>query len=156
MNRSKSIALGVLLFSGILLAGCGMGAVASQCTTEFAGQTIDSCNSDNSGSDANDQSPVVEAGGHSVEVAVTYYTCEDGFCGTTASGTTVGPGTAACDPGWMGRSFVIYGDPNGRTYTCRDTGGAVSGNHVDIWFATHAEGQALIAAVGTTATIEFR
>jgi 3D (Asp-Asp-Asp) domain-containing protein len=89
-------------------------------------------------------------------VALTYYTCEDGFCGSTASGTTVHLGTAACDRAWMGRRFVIHGDPRDLTYTCEDTGGAVNGNHVDIWFATHAEGRALIAAVGTTATIEFR
>lgn len=89
-------------------------------------------------------------------VALTYYTCEDGFCGSTASGTTVHLGTAACDRDWMGRRFVIHGDPKGLTYTCEDTGGAVDGNHVDIWFATHAEGRTLISAVGTTATIEFR
>ncbi|MEX2236232.1 MAG: hypothetical protein WEB00_01665 [Dehalococcoidia bacterium] len=96
-----------------------------------------------------------EAPAETAQVAVTYYTCEDGFCGTTASGATVHPGTAACDSDWMGRSFTMHGDPYGMTYTCEDTGGGVHGNHVDIWFQTHAEGKALIDAVGTSATIEF-
>jgi 3D (Asp-Asp-Asp) domain-containing protein len=105
------------------------------------------------------QRPRAENAGFHTEratVALTYYTCEDGFCGSTANGTTVHPGTAACDRSWMGRKFIILGDPSGRTYTCEDTGGAVNGNHVDIWFATHAEGRALIRSVGTTATSEFR
>jgi 3D (Asp-Asp-Asp) domain-containing protein len=105
------------------------------------------------------QRPQAENAAYKAEtarVSLTYYTCEDGFCGSTASGTTVHLGTAACDRGWMGRRFIIHGDPNNLTYTCEDTGGAVDGNHVDIWFPTHAEGRALIAAVGTTVTIEFR
>ena len=144
MKKTKTWALGLLAGPALIaLAGCTQPAA-----TPGPASIVDQF-----------QQPRAEnvaARAETARVAVTYYTCEDGFCGSTASGTTVHPGTAACDRDWMGRRFVIHGDPYGLVYKCEDTGGAVHGNHVDIWFATHAEGRALIAAVGTTATIEFR
>ena len=136
-----------------LVALAGLAAVAmAACTNPAA--TVGPANIVEQFQQPNAQNAAFKA--ETARVSLTYYTCEDGFCGSTASGTTVHLGTAACDRNWMGRRFVIHGDPRGLTYTCEDTGGAVNGNHVDIWFATHAEGRALIAAVGTTATIEFR
>ncbi|HEX5939139.1 MAG TPA: 3D domain-containing protein [Dehalococcoidia bacterium] len=143
MKKPKMLALALVLgLATIALAGCTQPAAVGprNIVEQF-------------------QRPQAENAAYKAEtarVSLTYYTCEDGFCGSTASGTSVHPGTAACDRSWMGRRFIIHGDPNNLTYTCEDTGGAVNGNHVDIWFATHAEGRALIAAVGTTATIEFR
>jgi 3D (Asp-Asp-Asp) domain-containing protein len=141
----KCIALaGLALLGAVGLSGCSLAVPTDPCVIEMAGQQIDVCQEPDTG-------PT-----DSIEVLITYYTCEDGFCGSTASGTRVHPGTASCDPAWMGRSFVIVNDPNELTYSCENTGGAVRGNHVDIWFATHREGRQLIAAAGERATIEFR
>lgn len=84
------------------------------------------------------------------EVAtITYYFCTPGtrgigdgggFCGGTASGTTVHPGTASCGRGLMGQRFRIVGDATVRTYVCEDTGGGVGATHRDLWFATSDEG----------------
>lgn len=140
------LAAGLLIF-GLMLVACAPVA-ANPFATPGDGSTP--------AAEAPPPGEDVSAERQTASVRLTYYTCEDGFCGKTASGTTVHAGTAACDPGWMGRSFVIEGDPAPLTYTCEDTGGSVSGNHVDIWFATHAEGRRLIDALGTSATIEFR
>lgn len=145
LGRVYLLGLGALALATVALTGCAPAAVNA-----FTGAV------ENGGEEAQPQAEDASAQAETADVRVTYYTCEDGFCGTTASGTTVHAGTAACDPGWMGRSFIIRGDPNPITYTCEDTGGAVHGNHVDIWFATHAEGRRLIDAVGTSAVIEFR
>jgi 3D (Asp-Asp-Asp) domain-containing protein len=95
--------------------------------------------------------PVVDraSGGSAQEVLITFYYCQrtversddgGGYCGNTASGIPVHTGSAACPISWMGRSFTIQGEPTGQVYTCEDTGGAVNGNHVDIWFRTNGEG----------------
>lgn len=82
-------------------------------------------------------------------VLITFYYCHKtveksddggGYCGNTASGIPVHPGSAACPRSWMGRSFTIPIDPNLLTYKCEDVGGGVTGNHVDIWFDTNSEG----------------
>ena len=58
--------------------------------------------------------------------------------GITATGTTATAGrTIAVDP-----SVIPYGTEvviNGNTYVAEDCGGAVKGNHVDIFFNTHEE-----------------
>ena len=83
------------------------------------------------------------------DVRITFFYClrtvevpDDGggYCTYTATGTAVHPGTAACQESWLGRSFVIVGEDPIRVYTCEDTGSAVQGNHVDIWFYTNGEG----------------
>ena len=83
------------------------------------------------------------------KVQLTFYYCDrtvempddgGGYCGTTATGTTVHPGTAACPAAWLGRSFTIVGDTSSLVYTCEDTGNLVAGNQVDIWFQINGEG----------------
>ena len=93
------------------------------------------------------------AGSSLGEIAsVTYYFCTassgpgqgdgGGFCGGTASGVIVHPGTASCASSLMGQRFRIAGDPTGQTYVCEDTGGGVGMHDRDIWFATSSEGYA--------------
>lgn len=56
--------------------------------------------------------------------------------GVTASGTTVQQGrTVAVDPEVIPLGSVLY--INGDRYIAEDTGGAVQGNHVDIYFDSH-------------------
>lgn len=78
--------------------------------------------------------PVV---GHPTEpsapVRITHYYCigdlTGTYCGLTASGAPVAPGVAACDPARLGEVVQVDQD----TYRCLDTGGAVRGDHIDIW-----------------------
>jgi hypothetical protein len=95
---------------------------------------------------------------------ITYYYCErgsnpatwgdgGGFCGAMRSGTVVYAGAAACSAANFGQRFRIVGDPTGRAYVCEDTGGAVHGNHRDIWFRNSDEGARWYAQVGTHAEI---
>ena len=74
-------------------------------------------------------------------VATAYCPCNVccGKCdGITATGTKATAGrTIAVDP-----SFIPYGTEviiNGNTYIAEDCGGAIKGNRVDIYFATHQE-----------------
>ena len=81
-----------------------------------------------------------------VEVTITYYYCEGtggdggGFCGHMANGEIVHAGAAACARSRLGERFRIVGDP--MVYTCKDTGGAVDGQHRDIWFRYSADAAA--------------
>lgn len=60
----------------------------------------------------------------------------DPLYGVTASGTTVQQGrTVAVDPEVIPLGSVLY--INGDRYIAEDTGGAVQGNHVDIYFDSH-------------------
>jgi 3D (Asp-Asp-Asp) domain-containing protein len=104
--------------------------------------------------------------GARVNATVTFYYCEDttggarpgdggGFCGTMRDGSVVYSGAAACDPAYLGQKFRIEGDPTERVYTCADTGGAIHGQHRDIWFLGNAEGWAWQRVVGTSAVIEI-
>ena len=93
-------------------------------------------------------------------VPITYYYCAPtdtgigdggGFCGTMSSGQVVHPGAASCDRAYRGQRFRVVGDPGDLVYTCLDTGGAVIGEHRDIWFATSGAGLAwwkLVAPTG--------
>jgi len=67
-------------------------------------------------------------------------TCCGKSDGITASGTKATAGrTVAVD-----RSVIPFGTElyiNGNTYTAEDTGGAVKGNVIDIFFNTHEEAQ---------------
>jgi len=49
-------------------------------------------------------------------------------------------GAAACAAQNMCQRFKILGDPNGRIYTCTDTGSAVHGEHRDIFFHNSDDG----------------
>ena len=58
--------------------------------------------------------------------------------GHTATGVPVGYGVVAVDPGViaLGTKMTIPGYGEG---VAADTGGAVSGAHIDLWFPTEAE-----------------
>ncbi len=76
---------------------------------------------------------------------ITFYDCvPGGYCGNTYSGVQVAEGHAACDRGMLGRRFKILGDPTDREYICADTGSAVNGDHVDIFFYKGEDGWAWI------------
>jgi 3D (Asp-Asp-Asp) domain-containing protein len=92
---------------------------------------------------------------------VTFYYCAGGgagdgggFCGSTADGTPVQLGVAACDRRLMGQHFRVLGDPSGLVFRCADTGGAVHGAVRDMWFPTAATGGAWLAGVGHHVVIE--
>ena len=98
--------------------------------------------------------------------SITYYYCTQGsipasigdgggWCGAMAGGQVVYEGAAACSPQYLGQQFRILGDPNDRTYTCADTGSAVTGEHRDIFFHNSDDGYQWWLQVGTTATIEI-
>jgi 3D (Asp-Asp-Asp) domain-containing protein len=53
--------------------------------------------------------------------------------GYTASGTYVGPGTVAVDPRVIPLGTRLYVSGYGYA-TARDTGGAIVGNKIDVWF----------------------
>ena len=85
------------------------------------------------------------ASSNQLVASITYYYCTQGsipasigdgggWCGSMANGQVVYEGAAACSPQNMGQQFTIVGDPNARTYTCADTGSAVTGEHRDIFF----------------------
>lgn len=82
-------------------------------------------------------------------VLVTFYYCRrtvdkpddgGGYCGHTASGVAVHPGTAACASSKLHRQFVFADDPQNLIFTCEDTGSGVGNGHVDIWYMTSSEG----------------
>ncbi len=56
---------------------------------------------------------------------------------TTASGTRVHWGTIACPPEYPFGVEVTIEDLG--TFVCEDRGGAIKGNHFDIWFHSRAE-----------------
>ena len=110
--------------------------------------------------------PTPTPAGTIVEATITYYYCEQGtaaagigdgggWCGYMAGGEVVHAGAASCAAGFMGQRFRILGDPTDRTYTCKDTGGSVLGQHRDIWFANSDAAYAWFLAVGPTALIEI-
>ena len=84
---------------------------------------------------------------YEIEVTVTHY-CACAKCcgksvwdpeyGITASGTTVEQGrTVAVDPEVIPIGSILYIDSH--RYVAEDVGGAVIGNHVDIYFDSHAD-----------------
>ena len=101
-----------------------------------------------------------------VEARITYFYCNQGtisagigdggrFCGHMANGEIVHEGAAACSRDNFGQRFRIVGDPLGLTYTCKDTGNAVHGQHRDIWFDNSDDGLNFIRQVGETANVEI-
>jgi 3D (Asp-Asp-Asp) domain-containing protein len=74
------------------------------------------------------------AGGHSITVAATGYSLK----GTTATGVSVGYGIVAVDPSVipLGTRMTVPGYGEG---VAADTGGAVQGTRIDLWFPTRAE-----------------
>ena len=98
---------------------------------------------------------------------ITYYYCTmtgaagagdgGGFCGKMSNGQVVHAGAASCDRAYFGQRFRVVGDPTNLVYTCMDTGGGVTAEHRDVWFATNDEGFAwrkMVAPSGT-GTIEI-
>ena len=107
-----------------------------------------------------------EPEGEVVEARVTYFYCRQGtiargigdgggWCGAMANGETVHEGAAACSRENFGQRFRIIGDPLDRTYTCKDTGGAVHGEHRDIWFENSDDGFNWSQQVGDFAQVEI-
>ena len=90
-------------------------------------------------------------GGETVDVWITFYTCPP-YCSHPAGLLPLGEGQAACDPAWVGRRFTL----NGREYVCNDTGSAVWGAHVDLFFWNAADGWAYLAEYGTTGRLTWR
>ena len=84
---------------------------------------------------------------------LTTYTCEEGYCGATASGLQVVPGMAACSDDWpFGTVFLIAGQWE---VVCQDRGsGVVLPNHLDVFFDTAEEAAAWLAQVGDHAQVE--
>lgn len=107
-----------------------------------------------------------EPEGEVVEARVTYFYCRQGtiaagigdggdWCGAMANGEIVHEGAAACSRENFGQRFRIIGDPLDRTYTCKDTGGAVHGEHRDIWFENSDDGFNWSQQVGDYAQVEI-
>ena len=89
-------------------------------------------------------------GGQAVDVWITFYTCPP-YCGDPAGPLPLGEGQAACDPAYMGRRFAL----NGADYVCNDTGSAVWGAHVDLFFWSAADGWAYLARYGTSGMLTW-
>jgi len=83
---------------------------------------------------------------------LTTYTCEEGYCGLTASNLQVAPGIAACSEHWaFGTEFLIAGQ---WLVECQDRGsGVVLRNHLDVYFDTVQEAAAWLAQVGDHAKV---
>ena len=101
-----------------------------------------------------------------VLATISYYYCTQGsipasigdgggFCGAMANGEIVYAGAASCASAHMRQRFRIEGDPLDLVYTCADTGGAVTGEHRDIWFENSDEGYLWWQTVGPSAFIEI-
>lgn len=95
---------------------------------------------------------VLEKNKKTIKILATGYSSTvdqcDGDPFTTASGTHVHKGTLACPPEYpFGTKVEI--DFLG-TFVCEDRGGAIKGNHFDIWFETRAQalnwGKRLVSA----------
>lgn len=76
-----------------------------------------------------------------IKVLVTGYSSTVDQCDadpfTTASGTRVHQGTLACPSQYpFGTQVVINGVG---TFVCEDRGGAITGNHFDMWFSTRKQ-----------------
>lgn len=82
---------------------------------------------------------------------ITYYSCPP-YCGDPSGPLPLAEGQAACDPHYMGRRFLL----NGAEYICNDTGGAVYGDHVDLFFWSDAAGRAYLTAYGTRGVLTWR
>lgn len=80
------------------------------------------------------QLPATVAGRHSMTVTATGYS----LTGRTATGVAVGYGIVAVDPSVipLGTHMTVPGYGEG---VAADTGGAVSGARIDLWFPTRAE-----------------
>ena len=72
----------------------------------------------------------------------------------TSSGTEVGPGTAACNDPYSGRSFQIVRDKQGLIWTCLDSGYLAVGGF-DLWFYDLADGRAYIKTLPDPYEVTF-
>lgn len=95
---------------------------------------------------------------------ITIYCCLNdpggAYCGATASGVRVFDGAAACDPALtQAATFVKVAR---RVFQCVDTGSAVHGRHLDVWFydcgilpnPAEGTGWAWLQRVGDRAIVE--
>jgi 3D (Asp-Asp-Asp) domain-containing protein len=83
--------------------------------------------------------PSVQA--QTVAVGASAYCCVGyggGYCGKTASGTQVGPGQMAADWRVLSR-FSEWFVPNYGVARVTDTGGAIRGNRIDLFFTNCAD-----------------
>ena len=89
---------------------------------------------DPGGSDASAPAPAPAAGGRTLTVLATGYTLQ----GRTATGLPTGPGIVAVDPSVipLGTHMTIPGYGEG---VAADTGGAVRGAVIDLWFSSLAQ-----------------
>jgi len=85
-----------------------------------------------------------------IAVYVTFYTCPP-YCGDPSGSLPLDEGQAACDWAYMGRRFML----NGAEWVCNDTGGAVYGAHVDLFFRQEADGWAYLATHGTNGVLTW-
>ncbi len=79
--------------------------------------------------------------GKETDITVTGYSSTPDQCSgnpfITASGARVHKGTMACPPEYpFGTKIEIEGMG---TYVCEDRGGAIKGNHFDMWFESRGE-----------------
>lgn len=81
--------------------------------------------------------PAIVQGGRTLTVTATGYSLP----GRTASGIPVGPGIVAVDPSVipLGTRMTIPGYGEG---VAADTGGAIGGARIDLWFSSQAEARA--------------
>jgi 3D (Asp-Asp-Asp) domain-containing protein len=87
---------------------------------------------------------------------LTTYTCEEGYCGFTASGVQVSVGMAAASVDWpFGSRFRIRGDPiHPDGVVVQDRGSAVTRvDHLDVFFESEEEAAAWLAQVGDHAEV---
>ena len=81
--------------------------------------------------------PAPTSSGNTLTVTATAYTLQ----GQTATGAPVGYGVVAVDPSVipLGTRMTIPGYGEG---VAADTGGAIQGSHIDLWFSSEAEAMA--------------
>jgi hypothetical protein len=80
----------------------------------------------------------------------------EGFGESMANVQTIYEGGELCAPGYVGQRFTIWGDPDGRTYTCADMGDGVADEHWDIFFRNSDSGWAWWVQMGSNiVTIEI-
>ena len=79
---------------------------------------------------------------HKIDGQATAYTTEGRRWKITRSGTTARVGAIAVDPKTIPLGSVVYVEGNGWVYglcSCEDTGGAIKGNIIDLFFNTEHE-----------------
>ena len=68
-------------------------------------------------------------------ILVTGYSCPP-YCGLTASGNVVGPGSAACPSYWRGQTITIDFPDGPKTVTCDDAYATYLSSRIDVFWST--------------------